>query len=107
MRKSLINKKQHEEKFISEAVAEKTETVKEDLHKYVTRSAWPLFGEISPSYAEGSNLSKPLNVSMKEFEWNSIERHIKTLDVEKSKWIRYAIFKLIEEEQFLFFKDKN
>ena len=81
----------------------------EDLHKYVRPREWPVSKEIvSPSLADGSKiLSKNLTVSLKESEWNSIDRHVKALNVNKAEWIRYALLKLIQEEQIYFLKNKK
>ena len=110
MRKSPTNRKNQEEKFIDQAASEMTEheTLKEDLHKYVQHSKWPIFEEeILPSLAEGSKLSKGINLPLKEYEWNTIDRHIKTLGIRKAEWIRYAMFRLLQEEQLYFLKYKK
>ena len=79
-----------------------------DLHTYIQHAKWPLCNnKITPSLAKGSNLRKPLLLPLKEYEWNSINRHVKALGVQKSEWIRYAIFKLMSEEQAHFVKQKN
>ncbi|MDC0344923.1 hypothetical protein OAN22_02095 [Alphaproteobacteria bacterium] len=52
-----------------------------------------------PELADGSGLKFQMTFSFKEFERNSIERHVKALGVSKIEWIRQAIFKLMEEEQ--------
>ncbi len=51
---------------------------------------------------EGSNLGKPLNISIKEYEWNTIDWHIKNIGIPKAVWIKYAMFKLLEEEQMYY-----
>jgi hypothetical protein len=103
-------RKRPEEKFINEAVADAVDnqTIKEDLHKYVKKTRWPINPEeISPSLASGSNLRRPINLPLKENEWNSIERHVKALGIGKTEWIRHAIFKLMQEEQIYFLKNKG
>lgn len=60
---------------------------------------WPFFGNSNPILEEGGDLSRPINLPLKEFEWNTLDRHTKKLNISKSKWIRYAIYKLLEEEQ--------
>ena len=109
MRKSLINRKELDERFIDNAISEKadTEIIKEDLHKYVKLSKWPILEEASPSYAKGSHLNKNINLPLKEYEWNSIDRHTKMLGIAKTEWIRYAIAKLLQEEQIYFLKNHN
>lgn len=84
-------------------------TVQEDLHSYVRPIDWPLSKEeISPSLAEGSEtLNKNMSIFLKEQEWNSIDRHTKALKLNKSTWIKYAIFKLMQEEQLYCFKHKK
>ena len=82
--------------------------IKEDLHTFVSPQPWPLDDiEPYPSMPEGSFLRKPMSLPLKEKEWNAIERHTKALGVSKSTWIRHAIFKLMEEEQWLCFRRKK
>lgn len=98
------------ESFIESAIAEKAdiETLREDLHKHVKRSRWPLDDTpITPSMAEGSHLRKGVNLPLKEYEWNSIDRHTKAIGIAKTDWIRYAIFKQLQDEQIMFLKKKN
>lgn len=79
-----------------------------DFHVYIQHAKWPLHNQkIEPSLAEGSSLRKPILVPLKEYEWNSIDRHTKALGIQKSEWIRYAIFKLMHEEQAYFAKQTN
>jgi hypothetical protein len=102
--------KDEEQKFINQAKADfsETQTIKEDLHKYVRKSKWPISNEdISPSFAEGSSLRKPWTIPLKEYEWNSIDRHTKAIGVQKSEWIRHAMFRLMQEEQIFFLKHKD
>lgn len=74
-----------------------------NVHKHLMYTTWPLWNEqINPSLAAGSNLTKPLNLALKEYEWNSIERHTKILGVRKIEWVRYAIFSLMQKEQLHF-----
>lgn len=105
------NRPTKEKVFIDNAVAEKADITnqKEDLHQYVKkRTKWPLDDTpISPSMAEGSHLRKNINLTFKEFEWNSIDRHTKAIGISKTDWIRYAVFKQLQEEQIMFLKEKN
>ena len=106
MRKRPIDR----QNFIDNASGDiaQTSILKDDLHQYVKNTNWPLEKEsLQPSLAEGSNLKKPMILPIKEFEWNSIERHTKALGVPKSEWIRYAIYKLMQEEQLFCFKTKR
>ena len=99
-----------ERKFVESAEASIADqkTVKEDLHNYVRRVDWPLDGvDIIPSLAEGSNLRKHLTLSLTEKEWNSIDRHTKSIGTNKTAWIRHAIFRLMQEEQIYCFKNKS
>lgn len=80
----------------------------DDLHKYVTNSQWPVDNYTpNPSLDEGSNLKRTITLNTSEKEWNSIERHVKAIDVPKAKWIRYAIMKLMEEEQLHYLKQSK
>lgn len=95
-----------EVEFIRAAAEEQNTT--EDLHKFVKPSKWPISDKIlRPSLANGSTkLRKALTIQLKEAEWNSIDRHIKTLNVGKNEWVRYAILKQLQEEQLYFFKKR-
>ncbi len=109
MRKRPVDQKK-EQDFVERVITHKDEEIntKEDFHKYVRKSKWPVFDDIiSPSMADGSNLRKPMSLPIKEFEWNSIDRHTKTIGVNKSEWLRYAILRLIQDEQLFFMKNKN
>lgn len=79
-----------------------------DYHIFVTSDlTWPFDkDEILPSYAEGSHLKKPITVNITEKEWNTIDRHILSLDVSKNKWLKRAIFKQLYLEQMNAFKAK-
>lgn len=104
------NKIEVERNFIEKSIADKAEkeTIKEDMHMHVVRTGWPIFEEeLSPSMAEGSNLRKTMTITFKEFEWNSVDRHTSKIGVEKAEWVRYAIFKLMQEEQLYFLKTKE
>ena len=97
--------------FLKEAASEKRDELGEvdDLHQYVRPISWPIYEEtISPSLADGSTtLNKNMTIAIKENEWNSIDRHVKALKLNKSEWIRYALFKLMQEEQIHCFKNKK
>ncbi|MDR2268139.1 MAG: hypothetical protein LBD81_01655 [Holosporaceae bacterium] len=81
----------------------------DDLHSYIKPISWPIDPEVvAPSMAAGSAvLNRNLTITMKEIEWNSLDRHVKALNVSKAEWIRYAILKLIQEEQLHFFKNRK
>jgi hypothetical protein len=97
--------------FIHNATSETRDEIGEieDFHKYVRPMDWPISKDpISPSLAEGSTtLNKNLSVYLKEKEWNSIDRHVKALDRNKSEWIRYALLRLMQEEQIYCFKNRK
>jgi hypothetical protein len=79
----------------------------EDLHKYVGPIDRPP-EKISPSLAEGSTtLNKNMSIYLKEREWNSLDRHVKALGRNKSEWVRYALLKLMQEEQIYCFKHRK
>lgn len=81
---------------------------KEDLHKYVRPDIWPITDElIAPSMPEGSNALKLLTIQTRDFEWKAIDRHVKALRVSKSEWLRHAIYKLMQEEQEYFLKNRK
>lgn len=61
---------------------------------------WPLDNLLpSPQFQEGSKLTKSMSLPLKEFEWNTIDFHVKNLGLKKAEWIRHAIYKLLESEQ--------
>jgi len=73
--------------------------------KYTQFIKWPTEeNPVKPSMADGSELPKPTNISMKEYEWNTIDIHTKKIGVPKAVWIKYAIFKLLEQEQHYYSK---
>ena len=79
-----------------------------DYNDYVSKLIWPLDKEdILPSYADGCLLKKPLSININEKEWNTIDRHVKTLGVTKDKWVKRAIFKQLYLEQMTAFKAKE
>jgi hypothetical protein len=98
-------------KFVGGSAVQKKDEVGdvEDLHKYVGPVKWPIVEDpVIPSLAEGSmTLNKNLSVYLKEKEWNSIDRHVKALGKNKSEWIRYALLKLMQEEQIHCFKNRK
>ncbi|MDR2781591.1 MAG: hypothetical protein LBB21_04035 [Holosporaceae bacterium] len=97
--------------FLHKAMSEKRDEIGdvEDFHKYVRPFDWPISKDpVSPSLADGSaTLNKNLSVYLKEKEWNSIDRHVKALDRNKSEWIRYALLRLMQEEQIHCFKNRK
>jgi hypothetical protein len=96
--------------FISQAAEEGTDAPPpgEDLHRYVHRTVWPI-GQtpVAPSLADGSSLGRSLTIALQEKEWNSIDRHTKALGIPKARWIRHAIFRLMEEEQQYCFRHRS
>jgi hypothetical protein len=99
----------HEETFINRAIEGGTgaEPEEEDRHRYVHRMSWPIATEvIEPSLADGSHLHKSMTLLLQEKEWNSIDRHTKALGVSKSAWVRYAMLKLLQEEQDFCFEHR-
>lgn len=62
---------------------------------------WPAEKNINysvPALTTGSNLRKAISMSTTEKEWNAIDNHVKFLGVSKMEWLRYAIFKTMNEE---------
>lgn len=55
--------------------------------------------EYNVIFEEGSNLNKPVHITLKEYEWNTIDKHVKNQKISKAQWIRNAMFKLLESEQ--------
>lgn len=99
-----------EQKFIEGASANQADqkTIKEDMHKYVRRMLEPVDDyKPDPSMAEGSSLRKDLTVGLTESQWNTVDRHVKAIGVQKSTWVRHALLKLIEEEQTYCFKNRS
>lgn len=110
MRNRPVSSKTPEQKFIEGAStdASEMELIKEDLHQHVGRSSWPLDeSQPAPSMARGSDLKKPMLINLSEKEWNSVDRHTKSLGVSKQGWLKHAIYKLLESEQLHFLKLKN
>jgi hypothetical protein len=108
MRKRPV-KESLENDFISQAIADKKDNSDEsnDFYNHMIKVKWPIEDrEVSPSLEKGSHLRKPINLPLREYEWNSLDKHTKSLGVQKSEWIRYAIFKLMHEEQN-YFRIKN
>jgi hypothetical protein len=97
-----------EETFINQACADRADQIEKDLHMYVKKTKWPVYDDnCKPSMAHGSTLRKPILLSLKEYEWNSIHRHTQALGVSKASWFRHAILKLLSEEQQYFANDAN
>lgn len=96
------------EQFIKSASSnEKNHGPQEDLHRYVKPTIWPFTGKTQPSLASSGHFTKSFRLTIKKFEWDAVERHVKSLGIQKSTWIRHAIFKLMEEEQLFFLKQKH
>ncbi len=74
-----------------------------DMHEAVQRGPWPLLETPSPSLADGrTDIDRPFVMRLKENLWLSVERHCKALGVDKSKWVREAMLKLMYEEQMYY-----
>ena len=98
--------KKIEKEFIENSASSRAEqnsseeiTITQNVHL-----KWPVSNlEKNPLMEEGSSLRRPINLPLKEFEWNTIETHTKKLGVGKSEWIRHAIYRLLIEEQTHYF----
>jgi hypothetical protein len=100
MRKRPV-KELKEQKFIESAALN-------SISESKARLKWPLLEFLyTPEMEEGSSLNKPITLPLKEFEWKTLDAHVKKLGVGKSEWIRHAIYKLlIDEQRFLNGLDK-
>ena len=75
-----------------------------DMHEAVQRGPWPITETPMPSLAEGrTDIDRPFVMRLKENLWLSVERHCKALGVDKSKWVREAMCKMMYEEQMYYF----
>lgn len=106
-RRSTAPSLSREDAFISGAATEQETTTPKtvDLHRYVVRPrVWPLTNpDPNPSLAKGrEDLKKPYLIHLTEQQWNSLERHTRVLGVSKAEWMRYAMLRLLEEEQEAF-----
>lgn len=98
--------KKSEKEFIENSLTEKEEnSLSKDISKKKivegkVHLKWP-FNDIvdEPKMEEGSSLRRPINLPLKEFEWNTLEIHTKKIGVGKTEWLRHAIYKLLIEEQ--------
>ncbi len=71
----------------------------EEQNYYFRKTNWPIgVNYFVPSSTIGSNLRKAISMSTTEKEWNAIDDHVKFLGVSKMEWLRYAIFKTMNEE---------
>lgn len=98
------------EEFINNAAV--TTQVKEkfdDSHEYVFSEGWPFFKEELPcKLMEGSStLNRSLTFSIPENEWNTINRHVESLDLPKRKWMRRIVLTAVRREQEYCKKVKN
>lgn len=99
MRRFLIMRKRphHEKSFIRAAIVDQSEQEAEAV--YNAHVKWPLLPNVStPLMADGTVLRKPMTLPLKEYEWNTIDDHTKRLGISKAEWIRYAIFRVMQEE---------
>lgn len=79
-----------------------------DMHEAVQRGPWPLVETPPPSLAEGrTDIDRPFVMRLKENLWLSVERHCKALGVDKSKWVREAMCKMMYEEQLYYYRKKK
>lgn len=99
------NKETLEKKIIDNAsVYEHEDDERKDIIKrdsaFVSKQRWPIYNTpINPTLREGSTNRRLLTISLTEYELNSINHHTSELGVSKSEWMRYACFKLMQEEQ--------
>lgn len=70
-----------------------------DLHLQQNYNKYNM-DEFNIEKEDGSKLRKDICISMTEQEWNTLTNHIKHKigNVSKSKWIKYACWKLMNEE---------
>lgn len=84
------------------------ENIKEDLHNYVTRGSWPIINEeITPCFPKGEDHRVNLNIPVWAYQFDAVDRHVRRLDIQKSKWIRFWIFYGLQYEQEHFFKENQ
>lgn len=50
-------------------------------------------------FEEGSHLKKNITLILTESEWNTVDVHVKKLSVSKAEWLRYAVYRILAEEQ--------
>ena len=83
------------EKFVESASYKDTAS-----DERTTFSTWPINNsEPQVKFDDGSKLNRSINLPLKEFEWNTLDSHVKKIGVSKSKWIKHAIYRLLSEEQ--------
>ncbi len=89
-----------EKNFIDSADVNIKDNLKNKSNDFENKSKWPFTSEdYTPVFPNGSNLKKPITLAIKEYEWLAIEEHTKMLGVSKTEWIRFAMYKLMFEEQ--------
>lgn len=107
MRKKPVLDKTKED-FIKGAYTERIDAIPPEKKEVNNRHLkWPMDGSllIHPSMENGGSLRRPINIPLREFEWNTIDKHTKSLGVGKSEWIRHAIYLLLDAEQKYYFDE--
>ncbi len=88
-------------KFIDSASAELYPS-EEDIDQY--QEPYSL-DKINIDWQDGSKCAKNLTISLSEMEWNTLHHHImKYGGRNKAKWIRYYLFKGVEQEMLEYVK---
>lgn len=95
--RSRPSKEELKEQFLEGATTNVVES------KVISREqfmSWPLVNhESEPEFKDGSTLTRSMSLPLKEFEWNTIDDHIKKCGVSKTKWVKHAIYLLLKKEQ--------
>jgi hypothetical protein len=73
--------------------------IRGDLYKAIKGYKWPLYKADLAELAPGMDIDKQMTIHMNERVYNTIERHVKLLKVNRSMWIRFSLLKTIKEEQ--------
>jgi hypothetical protein len=73
--------------------------IRGDLYKAIKSYKWPFYKGNLAELAPGTDIDKQMSVFMNERVYNTIERHVKLLKVNRSMWIRFSLLKTIKEEQ--------
>lgn len=99
-----------EEQFIESSPTEEknSERISSNLIDRTQQLKWPVIRlDTNPIMNNGSSLRRPINLPVKEFEWNTVESHTKKLGVGKTEWISYAIYRLLIEEQEYYYNSNK
>lgn len=70
-----------------------------NLHSF---RKWP-FHSINNQEDSSARLSRSFCLPLTESEWNDLDKHTKYIGIPKTKWVRFAIKKLIQEEKNIIF----